>query len=118
MHTDFQIINEFKIDKYIRNRTKRNILKHMLLQKKATKSLFRNFILIIYFMYFRITLELGTAMLSGYEALFVNGFFVLILIACIDQGTRFLLSMLIKFCAIAKELFWIYQNIERIRELK
>lgn len=118
MHTNFQVIDEFKADKNIRNRSKLNILKHMLLQKKATTSLFRNFILIIYFMYFRITLELGTAMLSTYEAFFANGFFVLILIACIDQGTRFLFSLLIKFWGIAKELFWIYQNIERIRQMK
>ena len=118
MQPRFEVINEFKIDKYIRNRTFCNILKHMLLQKKATKSLFKNFILIIYFLYFRLSLELGTAMLTVYEAFIVNGIFLLILIAVIDQGSRFLHSAVIKTFYISKELFWIYQNIEKIRKLK
>lgn len=118
MQPNFEIINEFKLDKFIRDKSATNTLKHMLLQRKATRSLFKNFILIIYFLYFRLSLEMGTAMLTTYEACIVNGVFVLIVIAVIDQGSRFLFSAIVKLFYFSKEIFWIYRNIDSIRKLK
>lgn len=114
---EFKIINEFKADKFIRNKSKLNILKHMLLQKKVTHSVVKNFFLMIYFLYFRISLELGTAMMTRLEAFIVNGIFTLILLATIDQGSRFLFSALVKLLGLIKEILWIYQNIEEVRKL-
>jgi hypothetical protein len=118
MAIKFKQIGEFKADKFIRNMDKTNIFKHMLMQKKVTRSVLKNFFLMIYFLYLRLSLELGTAMLSRTEAFIVNIFYLFIFLAVIEQFSRYIFSILAKMPGLFMEILWIYKNIDLIRKME
>ncbi|ELA41545.1 uncharacterized protein VICG_01409 [Vittaforma corneae ATCC 50505] len=114
----FKIAESFELDKTIKNKGMLNVYKHMLMQKKVTNSSLKNFLMIIYFLYYRISLELGLGELTTTEAVIVDIFLLMIVFSLVNQGSRFIFGMLVKSINFVREALWIYQHLEQIREMR
>lgn len=119
MDIKFKVTDDFVINtKLIRDTSRFNIYKHRLMEKKATRSSKENFFIMIYFLYFKLSLILGTAILTKTEAWIVNMLILLIVMASVDQISRYLYCSLCDLIRTASDLLWIYLNIDKIRKLK
>lgn len=117
MNHRFEQTEVFKLDKFVKDDSTFNIFKHMLMQKKVTNSSIKNFFMMIYFLYYRISLELGICMLSTIETIIVNFFLLLILFSSINQGSRLVFEALKKLAKATSECIWIYRNLDEIKQL-
>lgn len=117
MGKGFQIVENFKLEKTAKNKSIFNVFKHMLMQKKVTNSILKNFFIMIYFMYYRISLEFGLVELSIPETIIVNSILLLILFSLLNQGSRFIYSILKVLYNFTVEMIWIYKNLDKIRKI-
>lgn len=118
MADTFKIAESFELDKTVRNKGMFSIYKHMLMQKKVTSSPLKNFLMIVYFLYYRISLELGLCELTTTEAVIVDIFLLLIVFSLVNQGSRFIFGVFRKSMNFVWEAFWVYQHLDQIRKMR
>lgn len=111
----FEIIEKYIPNEFVKSRGVFNIYKHMLMQKKVTHSSINNFLLMIYFLYYRISLNLGIIDLTMTESVIVNIILCLILYSMINQVSWFMFRFVKHTLVFVSEIWWIYSNIDEIR---
>lgn len=112
----FKIIEKFIPNKFVKSKGVFSIYKHMLMQKKVTSSSINNFLLMIYFLYYRISLNLGLIDLTTTECVIVNTILCLILYSMINQVSWFMFKFVKHTVIVVSEIWWIYSNIDEIRK--
>lgn len=117
MLTKFKRTDCFELNKLVKNTSIFNVYKHMIMKKKASNSTFKNFLLVIYFLYYRISIELGLCMLNNTEKLILTTIGLLIIFSIINQGSRIIFLLTKRISRLAVELIWIYRHYDLIKDL-
>lgn len=118
MKNRFEVVTEFNPGKHVRNTSILNIYKHMILQRVITPSTYKNFLLMIYFLYYRITLEFGISMLNRSEKLIVIVVFALMLFSFLNLWSRIIANVLKRVLVFTSDIIWIYKHIDEIKRLR
>lgn len=105
-------------NKFIQKKGILNIYKHKLVSRKFDRNPFKNFVLISYFLFYRISLELGISMMTTYESGVFFIIIILMLFSFINQGSRLVFRAGKNLIHFILEIIWIYKNIEEIKKLK
>lgn len=117
MSSDLKQSCEVELSELARKRGVFTVYKHMLMQKKRMNSTFKNFLMLVYFLCYRISVELGTCELTWTENVIVTIFLVMVVFSLINQGARLICYIFTILSRITVEAFWIYTHIEEARKL-
>ncbi len=111
--------HRFKIESdFITKKGTLNVYKHKLISREFTKNPIKDFILITYFLFYRISLELGISLMTTTESFIFTAIILLMLFSFINQGSRLLFQVFKRLILFVLEIIWIVKNIEKIRKLK
>lgn len=98
-----------------KNRTKlpwKNLPKFLITPQKLDRSVFKNFFLLIYLLYFRYTVEFGISVLTYPEAIAVNTILGFLLFSIVNQGSRFIFNAVIFLYKLARVVWWAYYHVD------
>jgi len=118
METTFKATDTFQLDESVRRKSTLTVYRHMLMRKKAMHSTLKNFLMIVYFLYYRASVELGTCELTMTENFIVLIFLGMMLFSLVNQGSRLIYWIVTRLISAAVEIFWIYRHIDEIRRMR
>jgi len=118
MIPNFRIVERFRPTKNMHNMSTSNIFKHMLIRKQIFSNHAKNFVLMVYYLFYRISIEIGISVMTRAEAIAFISINSLIVFSVINQVARFLYDGSKWIYCIISKIVWIYYNIESIEEKK
>ncbi len=89
-----------------------NELKLLLLNKNPTKSTYKNFLLIIYLLYYRYSVEIGISGCSITEVIILNTIFLFLFISIYRITYNFIFTSVKNKIKMTIKIYKIYKNLE------
>ena len=87
---------------------------YLRMRRVASNSPVRNFVLIIYLLYFRYTVEFGISLLSYPEAFITNVILCIFFFSMVNQGSRLVFNIVLFLIRFVKVMVWALKNMDKV----
>lgn len=91
-----------------------NFLQRYFITTKKPTTIVKKFLLVLYLLYVRYTIELGISLLTFYEAVVTNCLFFLTFVSLLNIGTKLICYLLLSIYNFIKVSFFFYRNYKLI----